>query len=564
MKKYFIFILIVLFSVVFIACEKEVVNEDNKEVIEEKEEKESKEESIEEKEEVKEESKEEEKEESKEEDDIIKNEEVFKSSRLGENIDKYISLMPIEEVREFMNLSREFKLQKDENPQRYTGIIKERYVDDHGSAIRIPKLYPLSDDMKFINQEIATMFDKENNYYHIDYDAYIYGDILSIVIKLDYNQIVRTYNIDISSDSPKLLIAKEMFSRIGVDENKFSSFLELYVRQYLEATYPADELSYYDRDQEIQDIIKEVMDSFYIAFQYDSKNIHIYKSKKNRGYEIEVPYLFYDHVYLNIGLAPSIFEMAVLSKPYNAIGFLYKPNVDVDNIPKKNHLNEDIIFHNINPDQSGESIYFMTYPNDSKFSDGNTYTELSNVEYNYIEIDEDTNYFVKKIIPKEFSLENTDKTDLYLYHTLIPEGMPFEAISMDMGSLSASNQIALGYDGKYGDPVEYVYGAGFLFDYELYKDDQFCKISIKPKREFVVSGDWKDLIGINITKGMYTNDNEYYYLYPSKEDRNNGASEVYIFKISTTGLRLVYGTNEGNIDAPEIPIVATGWYDDEY
>ncbi len=571
MRKNFIFILIILVSMFFISCDKDAP--DNKEIEDSTkvEEKVNKEETKEEKEEEQKENTEstaekEEKdaEESKEEETKEPEKEVevmeFDSMTLGNNVSKYVSLMPLEDVKKLVHLSDEFTLVKDNKANKYTGIIKERYISDTGAAIRIPYINPISEDMNYVNEEISKIFEEDKPYYHIDYDAVIYNNILSIMIKSDYNHILASFNIDISLEKPKLLTSKEMFERLSVDENVFMSFLELYVRQYLECTYPTEELSFEERDEKIQDIIISIKDAFYMSYHYNNAGLYIYKSLRNEGYELEIPYAFNDHIYLNIGLASTEFDMAVLSRPYNAIGFLYKPNIEVENIPTKDALNGEIIFHSINPEQTGESIYFMVYPNDNQFSDGSTYIELSNVEYNFIE-DE---FYPKKILKKDFDLERTDKTDLYLYHTVIPEGMPFEVICMDMGTLSSSNQIPLSYDGRYGDPIEYVYGAGFLFDYQLYTEEKSCKISIMPEREFSTSGDWKDLIGINITKGTYTNDQEYYYLYPSKEDVDNGSSEVYIFKILPTGLQLVYGSNEGSINAPEIPIVATGWYDDEY
>ncbi len=439
-------------------------------------------------------------------------------------------------------------LRDDFRAQDFTLNTKQRYRGDSPDVIRLPYLIEDSQLAADINKQIlALTAEPTDSHWDFDYDAYIYDDVLSIAIRSHY-QVVKTFNFDISSGQLRQLSAAQLFDKIGASQATVELFLESYIRQNLEHYYETmSDKSFVERGQLIEDGIGDLLDQF--TAQYESDTLSIYKAQRNASYSVSLKYDAVENYSIDFTLADDEFEMALLSAPAGALGFYYRANQALT-MPARDANNNETALHVLNKSDGDLPLYFVPFVNQDN------YIELADIDYAEFSIGLNESIFVKKLTAKDINLPQTDKTDIYLYHTYLPEGMPSEAICMNSGFPSSVAQETIYEDVAYGDRFEYIFGRGIVLEYFVYSNEPSIQLDIQSNRLFEANGQWQEL-GIPITRGSYSNDDNYFYFFPCAEDIANGADDFYIFKIlQYNELQLVYGSNSGaiNIDAVLSPL----------
>ncbi len=465
----------------------------------------------------------------------------FYQSSIVEGIDQYVEIFDINELP--IPNREDFELLNDIRPQEYTGNVKKRYINSQRVAVRLPFLKGGSDLATNVNWQVYDFTSPwVEDYWSIDYDAYIYNDILSIPVIFNGNYVVEVFNFDISSGEIQDMTSDELLQRIGVEKETIDAFLEMYLRDYLHAYYSMrhPEFDFEQTDQAISTNITRYMEWF--NNDYESNNLKISKSASHDGYDLHINFFDEDgSMNTKIGLAPTLFGMALRTKAWNQLGFIYKPYGYVD-VPETDIFNKPTRFHTLNDSGDGYPVYFAS------LSGNESYVELSDItSAEYLTFDNDSkSAFVMELTPKNgISLPQTEYRDIYLYYTMLPEGMPAEAICMDNAFPSGSSHNTIASDMRFGYEFEFVFEKGLIIEYSNSEGQNDYTIDIKSGREFTASGNWSDL-GVPITNGKYTNDSEYYYLFPCDEDIQNGANEYYILELKEGTLDFVYGSDIGD------------------
>ncbi len=465
--------------------------------------------------------------------------EDYDPTQLVENIDDYVGIVDVNYLPG--DLPAGLELLDDIRPQDFTLNLKQRYRNNSYDAIRLPYLKMHGDLAADINRQILNLLnDYSTENWNIDYDAYIYHDVLSIIIKFDYD-IVKTFNLDISDDELKLLSSDELFAKIGAKRATVEAFLKNYLTQELDNYHFLTEISDFDQHQlRIDSALTGLINTF--NEQYDNDELAIYKAIRNNSYSVEL--IYYDEQYeenykFNFTLADDIFEMALLSAPWNALGFYYRAGGEGEiEIPPRDANNNEVQLHVLNEDIA-YPIYIVP------FATKDNYIELADFNFTEVPLNDDEIIFVRGLTGKDIVMPQTDKADIYLYHTPLPETIPWEAICINNEFLSSMAQIAITEDMKDGYPIEFIYGRGYIVDYFSYDSNFDIRLSLKSKREFSAQGDWQAQ-GMPITSGTYSGDDSYFYLFPSEEDVAAGAEKFYIFKwLNHNELELIYGSESG-------------------
>ncbi len=353
-------------------------------------------------------------------------------------------------------------------------------------------------------------------------------------------KILKTYNFDISSGELVPLSCQDIFERYNIDESILTSFMTEYMRAELDEFY-----TIYDEEVDIDQELLNATSLF--EENYKNNNVLIYKNGMNDHFTIEFAYEFYS-VYgeilrSQITLAPSEIEMALLSRPGNSTGVIYKAyGLDSQKVPEKDMYNQKTNLQELNPGGEGSPVYFMS------FVEGDKYTELCKLEYLNVELEEDF-ILVKKILPHDITLKQTDYSDIYLYNTTLAETIPWEAVCIGGEKYYGSAQEEIYDDLKYGDRIQYIFPEIPNGRYYTMDNSGIYEINLEPNREFTANGPWSNQ-GINISSGTYSSDDKYLYLFPCKEDLQNGAEEYYVFEIDKgyLELSLYYSAKSGLFD----------------
>ncbi len=436
-----------------------------------------------------------------------------------------------------------FKLNTNEERNVNTGEIKKFYSSSdipQGMIIRLPKLKGSSDAINTINKEITGIFDdidKQYLYYlGVDYDAFIYNDILSIRIMEDmffegdlgFSKTYKTYHFDLSSGEFKQITSKELLDKLKISPEVISKFISDFTPQYITNTYGNQNFD--GLDQKIDEAVK------YFNQAYENDELKIYKNDNNDYYSLELGYDFEldgcGIVNVKFVLADTSFKMALLSRPSKALGLIYKSYEGNEKMPKLSASNKPIKLTTLNESDKGTPVYI------SSFSDKDDKIKISKVELEMKEIDSENSYFIEKFKPLDIAIENDQNfSNVYLYHTMLPETMPFESVFMtgyyvDMfGEVKATADEFIYDDMRYGSPIQYVYPTANLGNYETTKDGIKFTITLKDDGTFETSSESGDFttVGLPITGGTYSSDMEYYYLFPSESDIAAGAANYYVF-----------------------------------
>ncbi len=436
---------------------------------------------------------------------------------------EYVTLFDVNKLG--LKGDRKFELQRDYKTDRYTGIKKKWYTNDF-DQYRIPFIREDSEYIKKVNKEIQDFIKKSPPKYNtVDYDAYVYNGILSVIIRYDFStdNVVKSYNFDVSSGKIKYISTEKLIEKIGLKKKRIIYSIKVHMNLYLDHYIMKYQGNKNVTEEKKSEVIKYVLDNFNKL--YKNNDLLIYKAKTNENYELQLPY---DKKILNLPgdfklltLGKNSLQMAMLSRPPDAIGLICtSTNM---RFPKQDRYGRDIIIHKLNDKKKGQPIYIIP------FSEENNYVSITDIKFITPSKEEASGYFPKRILNDKLKLPKTDKADIYMYHTLVPEGMPNEAISIDTGLEGTSMQKPISYNGRYGYGIEYIYGSARLSKFS-YGSPSSIIIEFNEGRRFKTKGDWKS-IGVPITKGYYSNDSKYVYLFPSKTDRKSGADYYYILKI---------------------------------
>ncbi len=239
--------------------------------------------------------------------------------------------------------------------------------------------------------------------------------------------------------------------------------------------------------------------------------------------------------------------MALLSRPQNAIGLIYKA-LKEEELPEKSLTGKPIKLHILN-EPVATPVYIASF---SEFDDS---IDISNVEYGEIETADGVD-LAELITSRGLQIENDPNfSNVYLYYAMLPETMPFDVVSMsgttdDMYKVVAEEAI---YDDmRFGSRIQYVFGTAFAAPFvKKFEDGSKASITFKVDGTFEAtsSNDYWNQAGIPITGGVYTSDLFNYYLSPNQADIQAGADDFYVFqKRDYNEIYLTYGSIKGPIE----------------
>ncbi len=211
----------------------------------------------------------------------------YPNAYLLDNVDNFVVDGDISQIEYFNTL--QFDLVDDYWQNEYTGQLKKFYYTNQipqGMRIHFPRLVEDSELATMINEDIITRafetLEPEDLYYfEIDYDAYIYDDLLSIKLTQDVvyegqdggaKVVLKTYNFDISDGNLKLLSNREMLEKINVSLETIQDFVYQYLPDHLYAYCTEDEWLNIDDD------INQAVDS--VAQDLEEDALKIYKNDR--------------------------------------------------------------------------------------------------------------------------------------------------------------------------------------------------------------------------------------------------------------------------------------------
>ncbi len=421
----------------------------------------------------------------------------------------------------------------------FTGNKKDFYVreDNPEFEIRIPLIISNDEMVERVNEEILNYYESLNlskvKSIFIDYDASIYEDVLSIRIVSEMvllNGIVQPLhtnyglNFDISSGDPVYIPSDEMLSSLGVE----TSVIEAFISDLIPELYNGFNPLYENNDIDLEEEIFSFLDIFKMSLEQDI--LSIWKNPNNDYYSMSLNKEIKSNngykYYYDITLADSQFKMAMLTRPRNALGIIYKAVKD-EIMPNTSLYGNDVVLNKLD-DGDGQVVYVASFGENGDF-------EYYDLEYNIIEIDNENTLFAPRISKKDLNTKyNKDVFNIYSFHTMLPEIIPFEAISVK-ANVGGEEYIGLDeiYDDmRFGSKIQYIYPSTHLGSYEKEVSGSLGRIKFMDDWNFEVIDEdsWMEDLGFYAKKGKYTSDDMYYYLYPCKEDLKNGASEMLVFK----------------------------------
>ncbi len=494
----------------------------------------------------------------------------YRNASFLEGVSNFVVTSDLKAVEYFGEL--EYQIVDDFKINTSTGQLKTFYYNSQipqGAYLRVPQLTEQSELAKRINEEIVDLsFDfiepEGLFFFKVDYDAFIYDQVLTLSLRQNVayegifggvNQILKTYHFDISEGTLKQLSAKEMLDRLNVSEDQLLAFASEYIPQYLVHFYGRG-----DAWNNLEGEISSALDA--ISFAIEEDYLKLYKNAENDYYGIEIDYDFFDDfgipTRVHFTVADDAFTMALLSKPDNALGVIYKATEEQD-MPTKNYYNAPIKLNRLNQKSEGMPVYI------THFSEDQALIDISDLELIDVETQDDTVIFAEKTTSKGLPIvDDPDYAEVYLYYANLPETMPFEVVSMtgsyyDLYEVRGDEHL---YDDvRFGSRMQYVYGTAIASRYIVnLKGEQYADLTFSLNGEFTASSsddNWKTA-GIPISKGRYTSDEQNYYLFPCREDVAAGADELYVFAKYETDENIypLCGKSQGAIDSDWIMYLA--------
>ncbi len=479
---------------------------------------------------------------------------------LVRDVPQFVTTLDPTEIAAFGQMK--FEVSEDYYENIDTGELKMFYTSDaaaQGIRIRIPQLTEQSELAASINEDIISYFaafDPVGLYYlEIDYDAYIYNDVLSIKLTQDtmYEgadggqvETIKTYHFDIASGKLVELSSEQLLERLNVSTEQIREFAFDYLVDYLFYFYKTEE-AWQNMDVDIEAALA-LFDE-----RLSADELAIFKNDNNNYYSLELAYSFFDGDYIDervrFTLADTPFKMALLSQPRNAIGLIYKDFEEQD-MPATSLNNRPLKLHKLNDAESGQPIYVTS------FNQFNDVVKIYDLEIIEAETGTEEFIFVEKLTDKELTLENnSEAADVYLYYTILPEIYPHEAVYMvgenEYGEVAVAD--AYVYDDlQYGGKIQYVYGDVVARRYVDEEGSGEVSILLNPDLTFEAVGEdgfWADY-GMPMTAGTYSSDTQYVYLFPNEADREAGAAEYYVLlkDEQTEALLPVFSGVDGWID----------------
>ncbi len=468
--------------------------------------------------------------------------EKYPNAHFLDGVSDYVVSSDLSDVEKYNVF--EYDLVSDDYANPYTGQVKAFYYNDKTDArikIRLPQLTEQSDLAAKINKEIIDLsFDKIEldglDFLTIDYDAYIFDNILSISLYRDFlhvydelstYDILKTYHFDISDGTLKLVSSNAMLARLGVSEDRIKDFAFEYV-----GACAIEFMLFYENGGTIEDVIGHGDDALDAAFRND--NLILCKNANNDYYSIEIDYDFLDELSiptrLSFTVADSNFKMALLSKPENAIGVVFK-GFEEKELPKESVNGQPIKLTVLNDKSEGRPCYITT------FDVRDNVVDIASLEIVEINIAEREPIYAEKLTSKGYAIIDTPNVaDVYLYYASLPESTPTEALYMkgqksNLDDVTA--EVSLYTDTVLGNRIQYIYGTAHASEFKVeLENDQYAALTFNPDGTFMATdsdNNWQ-AVGIPISKGRYTSDKTHYYLFPSEEDLANGADDVYVFE----------------------------------
>ncbi len=452
-------------------------------------------------------------------------------------VEDFIVLRDVNEIDGLKDYN--WKVVESSHLDPYTGENKEVYIVENNPdfELRMPLILSNDEEAERINQEILKYYENLNlskvKSVFIDYDANIKNDILSLRIMSEMvmlNGVVYPFqtqygvNFDISSGEAVYLSSGEMLSRLGVE----ASVIEAFISDLIPEIYNGFNPLYENDEVDLEEEISEFIDNFRFGLSLDL--LCIWKNPYNDYYSMELSREIRSKngykYYYNIPLADSQFKMAMLTRPRNALGVIYKATED-EIMPSMSIYGSNVVLNELD-DGEGQAVYVASFGEDGNFG----YYDL---EYKIIELSNDEVLFAPRITQKEYNTDiDNNVFNIYKFHTVLPETIPWEAISVK-SEIDGEMYVGLDeiYDDmRFGSKIQYIYPSTHLGNYEKEVSGNLGRIKFMDGWDFeVVDEDsWMEDSGFYARKGKYTSDSMYYYLYPCKEDLENGASELIVFK----------------------------------
>ncbi len=470
----------------------------------------------------------------------------YRNAGFLEGVSDYVVTSDLSNVEYFNQLDYEV-MEREAN--RYTGQLKKYYYSDkiaQGMMLRVPQFTEDSELAKTLNEEIVTLafetVEPEYLYFfEVDYDAFIYDDVLSLSLMQDIcyeggdvvdSKILKTYHFDVSGGALKPLTSREMLARLNVSEDVLRDFAYSYIPEYFHNSMDSEGI--WNNIEDDMDAAIKALDN---AIENDE--LLLLKNAENDYYAIEIDYDFIDDmgVLLRVRFtaAEDDFKMALLSRPENAIGVIYKAREERE-LPNKSIYNQPIALTVLDGDSYGVPIYICA------FSERAEAIDISDLEWMEVSLDSGEQQFVKKATSKGFQIvDNPDVADVYMYHAMLPEIMPFETVHMtgiDWNFSEVVTDCDIYDDMRFGSPLQYVFGTASIATFTVrFSDDQYAALTFNSDGTFTATdsgGNWAEA-GVPITEGRYTIDGIYYCLFPCAEDLARGAAEVYIYQKNRYG-----------------------------
>ncbi len=485
---------------------------------------------------------------------VVPEDSVFDASKLSSGVSEYIENF---DIRDNENMSKyAFELSEKLVSDIDTKVYKDYYVARGDVQIRAPYFKWNGESAKVQNKFVQSILDEIDFsgclFYHLDYDAYIYNDILSVRIYLNsmyYGmeepklETLEAYNFDISGDEVVEISSNEMLTRLGVEKDELKSFVNHYIVSVVPQFVTSD-----DARQHLEETVTFALENLDRSLNEDK--LFIYKNKNNRYYDFELAFDFKKQedssFRLRPTLAPTAFQMALLSKPKDAVGVVYIARED-EELPKQVYNGNPPSLVELSDKKSGKvPVYFTSYYN------SDVSVDVSPIDIVSLDLNSGNMIFVNK--PKwYFGVEDSKITDVYVHYTDLPEVMPYEVISLggdvvhneDNKYITNFSQVYIQDDMRFGCPLTYVFEDLICGTYNLTNDDTDRSIVFYEGGYYNISGDLSDK-GIPTTGGKYTISGDYVTLFPSEKDIEKGVKGYYLLmKEQFDSLKLIYSEKEG-------------------
>ncbi len=519
----------------------------------------------------------------------------YYNAKLLDGVEEYVELLDPKNSPTFANYNLQYReeIPDEFNTNLFTGECKQYFIssDEKPSGndeeiqfrVRIPHIKGDSELITELNAKISEAIQKayadapiDQLYYtELDYDAYIYEDILSIKMTEDHifkdtmegggKSTIASFNLDVSSGEIQAISQEDLLNKLDLDTNLIKEFIPEYMdacmSHFLYNIAGENDMElYYDG---VESSVQEAIAKF--EQDLNNKSLLIYKNAHNDYFNLDLGKYYNPSSAIatnpQLTLAKTKLGMAILSAPEDAVGVIYKDYDSMENqdIPVTGTYGVNTKLHKLNDETNGIPVYITTLCLKNGKIGITDYDEEPVLLMN--EFDEQVDIFVKKLKDIALNIPETKNQDIYLYYTSLPETIPFETvyasgISCNLlynETLNSFGDNEIYDDMKDGYKLQYIYSDTYYGDYatnEYSVEEEgkpIVELTLNQDRTFTASGEW-DKVDMKFTKGKYTTSPNYIYIFPSEEDLQKGASEFYIFRVDYNLIEAIYGAKENVIN----------------